>query len=631
MEHFRSALISLVAIAGAGLLWPVAGWSAEPGPQAKADEKAKAKVQAPAPGGPAARPPGWRPEIAAFFSQPGDDPPRLAVPLRPATVEDRRRLEAIRLYTAARGLEDRGLWTDAVGLLQQASNLDPDSVAIARRLAKVYIGALGRPDLATQYGRRVLASEPGDTETLSKLVDYYSKRGNPEDAETLLKEVLANPKLPTHSPGRLVAEFELGRLYSTRLKQLDKAADAFAKVIEDLDDKSANRLSPGEQHRIVGSDPATAYLNFGMVFLAARRDALVIKALERGLVYDENNPQIALLLAEALLRQHKPDRALDLVDRTIRRQPQGVEAYELLAQVLKSLGRDREITPRLEEAALRDSKNVPLQYVLADRYRETGQVEKADALYRSLLTSQPTPQTFRALAASLLKRKRAGDLLKVFCEAVTRPNTQEAIRPQLLAVAQDDEMADAMLDAGIEQLSATPPGVSPIAFRVLAAIAGSDRVSPNKPRRLEKLLKLHQLELAQSPSPLVLREIADTQRRLGHFADAAATVQELVTKYPGEKAVGTLVFLADFQRRSGHADAAKATLAEAQKLDAHDSDSLLRLAYGLMNVGQLEDAVRTLRSAAQREPNNYIYDATRATSSRSMAATMKRSRSTRTY
>ena len=324
-----------------------------------------------------------------------------------------------------------------------------------------------------------------------------------------------------------------------------------------------------------------------MIFLAARRDALVIKALERGLVYDEDNPQIALLLAETLLRQHKPDRALDLVDRSIERQPQGVEAYELLARVLKALGRDPEITPRLEAAAERDSKNVPLKYVLADRYRETGQVEKAEALYKSLLTSQPTPQTFRALAASLLKRKKAGDLLKVFCEAVDPPNTQEAIIPQLLAVAQDDEMAEAMLDAGIEQLSATPPAVSPSRLQgPRGTIAGSDRVSPNKPRRLEKLLKLHQLELGQSPSPLVLREIADTQRRLGRFAEAAATVAgagHQVSRREGRRHPGVP---GRFPAVPGRVDAAKATLAEARKLDAHDQESLLRLAYGLMNVGQ---------------------------------------------
>src|SRR5262249_47695313 len=235
---------------------------------------------------------------------------------------------------------------------------------------------------------------------LGRLVDLFLQRNEAAGAEALLNEVLANPRLGAHSPSRLLAHYERGRLYSTRLKQLDKAADAFAKVIAALDDKSANRLSPSDLARVLGNDPATAYLNFGLVFLAAKRDDLAVKALERGLVYDEDNPQIALHLAETLLRLNQGKRALSLVERAIQRQPQGVEAYELLAKVLTALKRPQEITPRLEQAARRDSKNVLLQYVLADHYRETGQVDKAEALYKALLTSEPTPQTYRALATS---------------------------------------------------------------------------------------------------------------------------------------------------------------------------------------------------------------------------------------
>jgi tetratricopeptide (TPR) repeat protein len=598
-----------MAIAGLGLYEPAAGAGDGPLPQVKADEKAKATSPTTAPA--AGRTADWRKKLAEFFSQPGEDPPRPSVPLRPATVEDRHRLEATRLYTAARALEDRGQWADAVNLLQEASKFDPDSVAISRRLAKIYVGALARPDLATQYARRVLTIEPGDTETLSRLVELYNKRGEPESSETLLKEVLANPKLPAHSPGRLVAEFELGRLYSTRLKHSDKAAEAFARVIEDLDDKSANRLSPGETARILGHDPATAYLNFGMIFLEAKRDDLVVKALERGLVYDEDNPQIMLLLAEALQRLHKPERALELVDRIIRRQPQGVEAYDLLAKVLKAMGREQEITPRLEEAARRDSKNVSLQYVLADRYRETGQVEKAEALYRSLLSSRPTRETYGALAASLLKRKKMGELLKVFCDAWGRPDTKAAIIPQAQAVARDDELADAMLEAGTEQLSAQPPGLPPVAFQVLTAIAGADGGAA-RPQRLEKLLRLERLQLAASPSPVVYQEIADTQRKLGRYADAAATVEELFARYPTERSVRTLVFLAEFQRRAGKLDAAKSALAEAQKLNPRDAESQIRLAYGFRDLGRIDDAVRIIREVSRRDPANPIYDLTLA-------------------
>ena len=125
---------------------------------------------------------------------------------------------------------------------------------------------------------------------------------------------------------------------------------------------------------------------------------LAVKALERGLVYDEDNSTISLTLADTLLKLNKGEQALALVERHIERQTPLVETYELLAKVLKALNREKEITPRLEAAARRDSKNVPLQYLLADRYRETGEIDKAEALYKELLTSQPTPQIYRALA-----------------------------------------------------------------------------------------------------------------------------------------------------------------------------------------------------------------------------------------
>ena len=107
------------------------------------------------------------------------------------------------------------------------------------------------------------------------------------------------------------------------------------KVLEGLDDKSANRLSPSEQNRILGNDPAQTYLGLGMVFIVAKRNELAVKALERGLVYDEDNSQISLLLAETLVKLSKGEQALALVERFIERQTSFVEAYELLGQGLE--------------------------------------------------------------------------------------------------------------------------------------------------------------------------------------------------------------------------------------------------------------------------------------------------------
>ncbi len=516
----------------------------------------------------------------------------------------------MRLYSAARALEDRRAWSDAVALLQEALKLDPDSLAIARRLSRIYIGALGRPDMALQYGKRVLAIEPGDTETLSQLVDYY-KKNDPPGAEAILNEVLANPKLDAHAPGRLLADFELGKLYSGRLHQTEKAAEAFAKVLAALDDKSANRFSPTELARVLGNDPATAYLNFGLVFLEAKKYDLAVKALERGLIYDEDNSQISLQLADILIKLNKGDQALALIERHIERQTPFVEAYELLAKVLKSLNREKEITPRLEAAARRDSKNVPLQYYLADRYRETGQNEKAELLYKELLTSQPTPQTYRALVASLLKRKKAADLLRVTSEAWLRPESQEAIKPQVAAAAADDAVAEAILDEGIKQSTVAAHSLTRSAQLILSIIANNPGPnSANKTRRLEKLLHLQRLILEQNPTEMVYLEVVDTLRRLGNYAEAATALEQLIAKYPNAKGVRTLAFLADYHRRAGHIEAAKATLREAMKLDPGDGDSQLLLVDVLQQTGQIDDAVQVLKKAIAKEPNNPLYELT---------------------
>ena len=554
---------------------------------------------------------GVKPDVAAVFSQPGDDPPRPFVPLSASTVDDRQRTEALRLYTAARALEDRGSYNDAVALLQQAQKLAPESVAILRRLSRIYIGALGRPDQAVDLGKKVLAVEPGDTDTLSRLVEFYTKKNDGPSAEALvalIKELLANPRLEAHSPGRLVALNELGKLYSSgRIKnQIENASKAYAEVMAGLDDKSANKLSPLDQTRILGNEPATAYLNFGMVFLAAKKENLAVKAFERGLVYDDENPQIPLLLAETLLKQNKGQQALALVERYIKRQPQALEAYELMAKVLTALKRENEITPQLEEAARRDSKNVPLQYVLADRYRETGQVDKADALYKSLLTSQPTPQTYRALAASLLKRKKAADLLRVICEAMARPNGLEAITAQLQAAAADDALAEQMLDAGLEQLKAKPPTLPKTALFVLGFIANPER-GADKAGRLERLIKLQRLLLEQNPNPQIYLEIADSLRRMDQNAEAAAALEQMMQKYPNEKSGRHLGVMAELLHRAGKMDAAVAAARQAAQLDPTDVEVQIMLADLLGDSGKIDEALEIFRKAIGHEPDNARY------------------------
>ena len=89
------------------------------------------------------------------------------------------------------------------------------------------------PDMALQYGNVSWLSSRATPKPCRSLSTSL-KKNDPPGAEAILNEVLANPKLDAHAPRRLLADFELGKLYSGRLHQTEKAAEAFAKVLAHL-------------------------------------------------------------------------------------------------------------------------------------------------------------------------------------------------------------------------------------------------------------------------------------------------------------------------------------------------------------------------------------------------------------
>ena len=609
----RRILLGLACFLTAGTLTTASSWAGDdPAPASYAQRRPRGDLidrfpENPDPPGRKPRDAGAKAETdgASLFALPGEDPPPLFVPLHPQTVEQRQLIDAVTDYSAARAFEHENLWSDAIDLLEKALRLEPDSAAILKRLSGLCL-ALGKIDQGLKYGKRVLEADPGDTDTISQLVAHYAKN-DPAAAETLLKDVLANARLQKNSPGYLLAELELGKLYWDKLRQVDRAADAFTKVVEALDEKTANRLSPADQKRILGGDEtaaASSYLEFGVVFLAAKRYDLAVKAFLRGLVYDEDDPQIPLLLAQTLLKTGKGEEALRRTEEYLKRQPQGAEGYDLLAKVLTELHREKEITPRLEEAAKADSKNILLKYILADRYREIGQVEKAEQMYKALLAEQPTTQGYGALAASLYKRKKTEELLKVMTEALTKPGGLEAITPQLDAIEHDPAYADQVLDAGLKLLSSVPPGLdSQPAFKLLKHIA-------TRAEKLEKLVALDRLELKQNPTPLAYRETADSLFRLRKYSEAVKTLEELLEKYPDEKNSAMLVTLANFRRLADQDQAALEAVREALKLDPTDAGAQLLSVVLLSQTGKVDEAIAIGRTALKADPSNTDFNRT---------------------
>lgn len=557
---------------------------------------------------------------------PGQDPVTPFVPKEPRTAEDRTRLDSLRDYVSARALENQRRLTDSVRLLEKALEKEPGSVAILRRLARLGF-AQGRIKPAIDYSKRVVEADPNDAATIQMLSEYYRRRDDFPAAESLLTGLAANPKLDKGSPAFLVVQNDLGDLYADRAGLSHKAADAYEKVVEGLDAKALARISVADQRRILGEDEARAYQKYGDAFLRARRYDLAIKAYKRGLVYEQDHPGLPRKIALALLKAGKPAEALAVVEPLLKSYkpprpkdegeaegvvaddgpPADTDLFDLLEQVLNAMDRGKEIVPRLEKAAKAEPTNIPLQYALAQRLRDAGEPEKADAVYKALLASQPDPQGYAARSEALRKQGKNEELLKLFEEAMEperQPAGLEAIKPQIESLVTNPPAAEALLDDGIKMLEAEPPALGTNGRRAMAFIA-------SKVKKPEKVIALARLGVKNEPSPQTYLELVQAQVRDGKLDDAAKTMEALFEKFPETKDAPRVLYLGQLRLQAGDPagalKAARAALALDPDPVALDADeirvqSLIGMALGRLNKN--EEAIAHYKGLLEREPNN---------------------------
>ncbi|CAN5638882.1 hypothetical protein BH23PLA1_BH23PLA1_09710 [soil metagenome] len=554
------------------------------------------------PGGPEEAEAQVLPEPLEEQKRPGallENLPEQFIPRTPRTIEERDRQEAVRYYVAARALEGRRSWSEAIDLLEQALQRDPESASILRRLSRLHF-AVGRTDPAVSLGRKAVEADPTDADTIRQLVRHYRDHNDPIAAETFLTEVLENPDLPKGSAARLLSLHELGLIYFDA-DQFDRSVEPLAELVEALDDKSAARLPSSELEMILGGDESGSYRRFGEAFFNAGRFDLAARAFRLSLIYDPMSAQTPIYLSQALLRDGQPAEALKVIEPVVADRPRGRLAFDLLGEILIALGRDDEILPRLETGSANDPNNVLLRYALAERYEMLGQVEKAQEVYQQVVATQPDPQGFGALADSLRKEEKYGDLLKLMVSVWEKRGGREAVEPQVKLISNDPEQADQILEAGLELLrNEEGPPIDPSVRLILIEIAA-------KAERIEKLIEIDRLNLEQNPSPLAFEELASTLTMAGRYNDAIETYLKLADDYPEFRDNPRL--LGNLGRLQYLAGDLETALETGRKLLAIDEDDLLALEFvgsALTKLGRNDEAIEHFeRIIARHEGDDY--------------------------
>ncbi len=550
----------------------------------------------------------FRPGTTALVI-PGDDPIEPLVPFHPRTGEEQTALDILDEYVAARALEGPAERrpNEAIKLLEKALKRDPESPAILHRLCRLSFGLM-RIKEGVDYGRRALKVQPDDTNVLALLLEHYQFRRDLAGAEGLLNALLADANLDKGSATALLAQKSLGDLYATRRPaQIDKSADAYARVLEGLDARAASKFSPADQKRILGEE-AQSYERFGDVFFVARRYDLAVRAYRRGLAYEPDNADLPRKLAQALIRGNQAGEALALLEDTIRQsKPDGAEVYELVAQALTALKRDAEVLPRLERAAKGDLKNVALQTALADRLKAAGRPGEAKAILDALIGGQPDAQGFAAQAEPLRKEHKNAELLKLMEQSLTNAPPQPdgqggappSLQPLIKSIALDPPYAEEVINQGLKMLETEPPSLGVVGRRILANLA----IEAN---RKDKIVEIARAALKQDPTAEAAMFFFEALDQDGKYAEAADALEAFHEKFPDRRTPETLSNLAKERIRAGQAE--KAVIVLEQLLERFPElrgrDESLLLGQALLQAGRLDDALKATREVLDSNPES---------------------------
>jgi tetratricopeptide (TPR) repeat protein len=150
---------------------------------------------------------------------------------------------------------------------------------------------------------------------------------------------------------------------------------------------------------------------------------------------------------------------------------EGIVPYELLADVLKKLGKEKELIERLETLHAADSANIPLGYFLAGEYDKAGRTDKAEPLYLSLLKKAPATTGYRSLIEAYRKGNRADKLVKVLGSLVDDTGMLESVATEAQAVVSDAELLRRVVETARQKAKAKDgPREFPYAERMAVAL-----------------------------------------------------------------------------------------------------------------------------------------------------------------
>lgn len=409
-----------------------------------------------------------------------DDAPK---PLadKPLTKEELDRRKADQLLRDARVRFGLGVISqrqekllEAVAAFEKAAKLDPVSLEVRRALIPLY-AAIGRDEEAQALARQVLDHDPFDLETAFQYARLLRADGRSAEAIPVLQKA-AGGKDSQERPERLL--FLLSDLFDLLEKQGDFAAAAKAQegIIRTITEKREQLLyGNGFSREDLQRSLARAYEGLGRACVKTRQYDRAVAAFRgaRDTLLKSDDPmarhqavRISLNVSEVAASQGKWAEALEALDAYLEHGPAEVAPYETKVDLLRKLGREKDVVPALRKHAAREEFNFGLQLLLGRELGKDARTRReAEELYTALLKSNIKPEVYRGLFQLYRAQDRMEKVIDLLDEAgavawgegrevktAEREAAQGQFRAMMLGLRADADLVRAMLPEALAEL-----------------------------------------------------------------------------------------------------------------------------------------------------------------------------------
>lgn len=491
---------------------------------------------------------------------------------------------------------------DAIGLLKQATELDPTMVRPLLALGNIYFAQQELKQAAEWY-ERALKVAPSSADVRVARGHFLFATGTPEEGRREFQKAVELSQDQEHV--RLV----LADRY-VALGRRDGAERELSSLVADMNSHKARKalaelkLSAGqvtETKPLVSAileadehDPVGIYLK-GRIALAENDVPQAVGLFEEAIGRNAALSGPHLYLGLARLAQGRVDSAQEALREAIRLQPDNEAAHLTLAKLYLAQQKPGEAEKEAWQALRLNPANLEAAVLYGDAFVLGKNWAKAEEVYGAIVRQFPAQPIGYVKLATLRKvQGQSAEAAQLFSQALSHvPNDLVILQDYLVALVESKQepRADAVLKEYLSKASRDPN---------LWRLAGRLYVSQRKTEQAEKAFR-KAVDLAPDAA-LVHYELGQLYLLERKLPAAETEFQAAIKKDETNSEVHTALGLV--LAAQGLVDPANTHYRRAVQLDRHNAVAANNLAASLTEQQEFDDALGLALAAHDRAPSN---------------------------